>query len=183
MPLAAQASQTQDLEQLKVSVDVLAASQATLSKSVQDLTGSIEKANTDADSRAADPTLKNLISAGQAQLQVGQATTESLLQEIIGKQNQVISLHVLEVEIYDVSVQLCWTRFCQCALWGSAVANGWPLAPSLAASMCFHLPLFDIRCEISCISGKTQHRMEDFIAIEFGLIFTYCCHDGPSRHK
>jgi hypothetical protein len=81
----------QDLERLKVSVDVLAASQNTLSLSVKDLTGSIEKANTDATSRAADPTLTNLISAGQAQLQAGQSTTENLLQEIIGKQNQVLN--------------------------------------------------------------------------------------------
>jgi hypothetical protein len=70
-------------------VDGLAVSQTSLKASVDSLTASVEMANVDAAKRARDLTLENLIQAGKDQIQADQTKTETLLTEIIGKQNQV----------------------------------------------------------------------------------------------
>lgn len=70
-------------------MEVLSASQASLSQAVGGLTSSVDQANEDAQDRAADPTLRTLIESGQTQMRADQKTTEELLEDIIGKQKQV----------------------------------------------------------------------------------------------
>lgn len=51
----------------------------------------VKEANAAAEQRAADTSLEDLIQAGRQDIQLGQSRVESLLAEIIGKQNQALA--------------------------------------------------------------------------------------------
>lgn len=55
------------------------------------LSTQVRQANIAAEARAQDKTLENLINAGRQDILVGQARVESLLAQIIGKQNQALA--------------------------------------------------------------------------------------------
>jgi hypothetical protein len=73
------------------SVNSLRGSQDSLKVQVSTLSTQVQEANQAAEERAKDKTLANLISAGRQDILLGQARVESLLAQIIGKQNQALA--------------------------------------------------------------------------------------------
>jgi hypothetical protein len=73
------------------SVNALRGSQETLKNQVSTLSTQVQEANQAAEDRATDKTLENLINAGRQDILLGQARVESLLAQIIGKQNQALA--------------------------------------------------------------------------------------------
>lgn len=73
------------------SVNALRTSQGELKKQVVELSSQVREANIAAEARAQDKTLENLINAGRQDILVGQARVESLLAQIIGKQNLALA--------------------------------------------------------------------------------------------
>ena len=73
------------------SVNALRESQTGLKTQVTTLATQVQEANQAAEARANDKTLENLIAAGRQDILLGQARVESLLAQIIGKQNQALA--------------------------------------------------------------------------------------------
>ena len=79
------------VERLLTSVNALRESQTGLKTQVSTLGTQVQEANQAAEERANDKTLENLIAAGRQDILLGQARVESLLAQIIGKQNQALA--------------------------------------------------------------------------------------------
>lgn len=79
------------VDRLLGSIDALRTSQSSLKVQVSDLATQVREANQAAEERANDKTLENLIAAGRQDILLGQARVESLLAQIIGKQNQALA--------------------------------------------------------------------------------------------
>lgn len=73
------------------SVNTLRNSQDSLKVQVSTLSTQVQEANQAAEERANDQTLENLIAAGRQDILLGQSRVESLLAQIIGKQNQALA--------------------------------------------------------------------------------------------
>ena len=82
---------TETVNQLLDSVTSLRTSQEGLRTQVASLSTQVQEANQAAEERAQDKTLENLINAGRQDILLGQARVESLLAQIIGKQNQALA--------------------------------------------------------------------------------------------
>lgn len=82
---------TETVNQLLDSVNSLRTSQEGLRTQVSSLSTQVQEANQAAEERAQDKTLENLINAGRQDILLGQARVESLLAQIIGKQNQALA--------------------------------------------------------------------------------------------
>jgi hypothetical protein len=79
------------VDRLLDSVNALRESQSGLKVQVSTLATQVQEANQAAESRANDKTLENLIAAGRQDILLGQARVESLLAQIIGKQNEALA--------------------------------------------------------------------------------------------
>ena len=84
-----QSTEEEQLAELKASVDRLEATQTRIESTVSSFTASVQQANADAEARAADQTLPQLIERSRLQLAADEAKTQRLLTTIIGNQNAV----------------------------------------------------------------------------------------------
>lgn len=84
-----QSAEEEQLTELKVSVDRLEATQSQLESTVAGFATSVEQVKLDAEARANDQTIPQLIERNRLQLAADEAKTQQLLTTIIGNQNQV----------------------------------------------------------------------------------------------
>jgi hypothetical protein len=82
---------SESVTQLLGSVNSLRESQSGLKTQVTTLSTQVQEANQAAEERAKDKTLENLINAGRQDILLGQSRVETLLTQIIGKQNQALA--------------------------------------------------------------------------------------------
>uniref|UniRef100_A0A7S0YB92 Polycystin cation channel PKD1/PKD2 domain-containing protein n=1 Tax=Polytomella parva TaxID=51329 RepID=A0A7S0YB92_9CHLO len=83
---------TDQLASVVTQIQAVGIQQTAISSQMNTLKSEVDRAQQLAQARANDDRVLNLIAAGQANLQAGQAVIEAKLEEIIGKQNQALSI-------------------------------------------------------------------------------------------